>query len=187
MSHARCSEKAQLREKYRKIRLSLSESRRKEAARDCYHNLISHIPRSAKVLSFASKAEELDLWPLNDELLLQGRLYLPKVYVDHFSVYSVASKDTLIRSTYSILEPDPLCSPKAELAEMDIILVPGLCFDQHRHRIGYGKGHYDRMLHLLRETEHKAKIWGVGFKEQLLDEPFRAEPHDQPLDHVLLF
>lgn len=154
------SEKLALRDRYRKIRLSLSESRRKEAAKDGYHTLSSHIPPKAKVLSFASKAEEIDLWQLNDELLLQGRLYLPKVCTDHFSLYAVSSKEKLICSSYSILEPDPLCSYKAELADMDIILVPGLCFDQHRQRIGYGKGHYDRMLHLLRETEHKAKIWG---------------------------
>ena len=150
------------------------------------------LPETAIIILFLIYPAALKYFPLQakQKSSIFGLLMmscLPKVYVDHFSVYSVASKDTLIRSTYSILEPDPLCSPKAELAEMDIILVPGLCFDQHRHRIGYGKGHYDRMLHLLRETEHKAKIWGVGFKEQLLDEPFQAEPHDQPLDHVLLF
>lgn len=31
-------------------------------------------------------------------------------------------------------------------AEIDVVLVPLLCFDKSGHRVGYGKGMYDRLL-----------------------------------------
>lgn len=34
--------------------------------------------------------------------------------------------------------------------ELDMVLVPGLCFDREGQRVGYGKGFYDRFLEKVR-------------------------------------
>lgn len=50
----------------------------------------------------------------------------------------------LVRNAYGIPEPDgglPLMP-----AEMDLVFVPMLAFDKKGHRVGYGKGMYDRFL-----------------------------------------
>ena len=35
-------------------------------------------------------------------------------------------------------------------SEVDVVLVPGLAFDEGGHRVGYGRGFYDRFLALCR-------------------------------------
>jgi 5-formyltetrahydrofolate cyclo-ligase len=50
----------------------------------------------------------------------------------------------LARSSWGIDEPAH--DEFVEAAEIDMVLVPGLCFDRHGHRVGYGKGYYDRFL-----------------------------------------
>jgi 5-formyltetrahydrofolate cyclo-ligase len=42
--------------------------------------------------------------------------------------------------------PEPSDGEPAQPEEMDIVLVPLLCFDAGGHRVGYGKGYYDRFL-----------------------------------------
>lgn len=41
---------------------------------------------------------------------------------------------------------EPLTGASAEPASMDMVLVPLYCFDREGHRVGYGKGFYDRFL-----------------------------------------
>lgn len=71
-----------------------------------------------------------------------------------------------------ILEP---CDP----AECDLLIVPLLGFDRLCHRLGYGKGHYDRLLASLR-----APRVGVGFAAQELPR-IPADPWDVALDAVV--
>ena len=50
----------------------------------------------------------------------------------------------LIESVWQIYEPAG--NDTLETEKIDLVLVPLLCFDREGHRIGYGKGFYDRFL-----------------------------------------
>lgn len=50
---------------------------------------------------------------------------------------------------------------------LDLVVVPGLAFDAHGHRLGRGGGFYDRFLGRLRRT---AATVGLGFDVQITDE-----------------
>ncbi len=50
----------------------------------------------------------------------------------------------LVRNTWEIDEPSH--NEFVEPEQIDMVLVPGLCFDLPGHRVGYGKGFYDRFL-----------------------------------------
>jgi 5,10-methenyltetrahydrofolate synthetase len=41
---------------------------------------------------------------------------------------------------------EPVHDDRVDASEIDIVLVPLLCFDRCGHRVGYGKGYYDRLL-----------------------------------------
>ncbi|MBX3295149.1 MAG: 5-formyltetrahydrofolate cyclo-ligase [Acidobacteria bacterium] len=41
---------------------------------------------------------------------------------------------------------EPAGTEKADPEEIDLVIVPLLCFDESGHRVGYGKGYYDRFL-----------------------------------------
>ena len=65
--------------------------------------------------------------------------------------------------------------------KMDVIIVPGLAFDQQNYRLGYGGGYYDSFL-----AEHSnALSVGVCYPFQKVAEVPR-EVHDACLDLVLL-
>lgn len=50
----------------------------------------------------------------------------------------------LVKNAWDIHEP--LHHKTVEPGEIDMVLVPLLCFDTAGHRVGYGKGFYDRFL-----------------------------------------
>ncbi len=50
----------------------------------------------------------------------------------------------LVKNAWEIFEPEH--NEFVETGEIDIVLVPLLCFDRKFHRVGFGKGFYDRFL-----------------------------------------
>lgn len=54
----------------------------------------------------------------------------------------------LVKNVWDIYEPGH--NEYVEINEIDIVLVPMLCFDRQLHRVGFGKGFYDRFLSSLR-------------------------------------
>jgi len=54
----------------------------------------------------------------------------------------------LVRNAWDIDEPTH--DDHVETQSIDMVLVPGLCFDRIGHRVGYGKGFYDRFLRTCR-------------------------------------
>ncbi|WP_338777134.1 5-formyltetrahydrofolate cyclo-ligase [Metabacillus sp. FJAT-52054] len=48
---------------------------------------------------------------------------------------------------YGLQEPIPSKTDPVEKCDVDVMVVPGLCFDSRGYRIGYGGGYYDRYLH----------------------------------------
>lgn len=82
-------------------------------------------------------------------------------------------------SPWGVLQP----GPEARAVSPDVVLVPLVLADRKGTRIGHGQGHYDRALAHLREAGPVFTI-GIGWEEQLLDEPLPPDPWDIRLDAV---
>lgn len=160
-------------------RRSLSGVRRSEASLALWENLQGR----GSFLSFCSFQSEIDTSLLNAALASQGRLFLPRVEGDSLIAYQVTDPEKqLIRSSLGVLEPNPaLCSP-ISFSQLESILVPGLGFDRKFFRLGYGKGHYDRLLASI-----DLPSIGIGFKEQLIEEGLPNDPWDVPVQELRLF
>ena len=106
------------------------------------------LPAVGTVAFFASRDGELDTRPLDALLRRRGlRRVLPRIVDDDlvFCVVDVEAAHALPRDTFGI--PTPRAgSDVVAIADCDLIIVPGLGFDDAGGRIGYGRGFYDRAL-----------------------------------------
>ncbi|MBE3639904.1 5-formyltetrahydrofolate cyclo-ligase [Mangrovicoccus sp. HB182678] len=64
-----------------------------------------------------------------------------------------------------------------------VLVVPLLAFDRLGGRMGYGAGHYDRTLAMLR-ARGPVQAWGLAYAAQEFD-ALPQEPTDQPLDGIV--
>lgn len=102
--------------------------------------------------------KEIDTYPLADWLrteypgiqLVLSRSYLATGDMQH---YLWETDTRLIHNSLGIPEPEngKLVAP----AEIDLVFVPMLAFDERGHRVGYGKGMYDTFLQQCRDNVQK--------------------------------
>jgi 5-formyltetrahydrofolate cyclo-ligase len=72
----------------------------------------------------------------------------------------------------------------AAVVEPDVVLMPLAGFDRQRHRLGYGKGHYDKAIARLRAGGFAPQLIGLAFSVQEVPAiPF--ETHDIRLDAIV--
>jgi 5-formyltetrahydrofolate cyclo-ligase len=123
---------------------------------------------------------ELDIGRATAELKSLGKkLLLPRIGEDdvmRFVEFDDNSK--LEKHSIGFLQPD------ASAAEVlpDVIVCPGRAFDVNGHRVGFGKGYYDRAL--ARLVGKPPVTIGVCFGCQLYDD-VPHEDHDQVMTKVL--
>ena len=100
---------------------------------------------------------------LSSVLQLKKHLALPKVEDETKIIFSEVKdlENDLQVGTYKIKEPKNHCS---RVNKIDLVLVPGIAWDEHGHRLGYGKGHYDRYLVNLQSTSV-----GLAYDFQVLE------------------
>ena len=82
------------------------------------------------------------------------------------------------KNRYGILEPTQIVQSDLPL---DAVLVPGIVFSCSGHRIGFGKGYYDRFLRAVNGNPLKI---GLCYDWQLVDE-IPHEPHDVTMDLII--
>jgi 5-formyltetrahydrofolate cyclo-ligase len=136
---------------------------------------------SRVVLGYASFRQEVDTFPLLEEVLARGKeLVLPRVVRASRSLHLLRVKDLAadLRPGYQgILEPDPARCSSVDPGLIDLVLVPGVVFDRRGFRLGYGGGYYDRLLASL----PRAVRVGLAFSLQVVEE-LPVLPHDLPVD-----
>jgi len=81
---------------------------------------------------------------------------------------------------FGILEPKASC-PLVSPEEIDLIVVPGLAFDECCNRLGRGLGYYDRALKNLPQRTLKIAL---AFERQIVQR-IPVKPNDVPMDAVI--
>ena len=102
------------------------------------------------VMLYSALPSEIDMTEIINLALSQGkRVLLPRCIPDTplMNFHEVKSVTELTKGSFSIMEPSedaPVCVPTE--ADKAICIIPGVLFDPNGHRVGYGKGYYDRYL-----------------------------------------
>lgn len=133
------------------------------------------------VLAYASLKDEVDTRPLLDGLLAMGKeVVLPRVVDDeHMVVCRYRGADDLREGAFHIMEP--VGEEFTDYDRLDVAIIPGMAFDRAGHRLGRGRGYYDRFLRQLPQTTLRL---GMCFPFQLVDH-VPHEAHDIVMDIVL--
>ena len=88
--------------------------------------------------------------------------------------------ETLKVNKYGMLEPFTV---KNHIIP-DVILVPLIAFDSNNHRLGYGKGYYDKFLNKYLKQNKNILTIGVAFLFQKYDK-LPASKYDVKLKYIL--
>ena len=125
------------------------------------------------VMLYYGVGQEIATADLIQTLLDQGKtVCLPKCLPEHqMEARIIQSLDELEPDAYGIPAPKDAC-PVLEREKIDLILVPGLCFDSKGNRLGQGGGYYDRLLPQLRCPT------ALICREQLMSPEVPVEEHD---------
>jgi len=134
------------------------------------------------VLLFAPTQDEVNIWPLLERALGEGRLVALPRFAPQTASYTACRVQNLAEEIntgkFGIREPSAGCA-EVVLNRLDLTLVPGVAFDLHGRRLGRGKGFYDQLLAAVRGT-----TCGVAFEQQIVRE-VPVEPHDVHLNCIL--
>lgn len=109
------------------------------------------------------------------------RVLYPAVCGAHMVFRLVEGLNTLQEGAFGILEPCAIGTDH-QADEADLIVVPGVAFDLTGHRIGYGKGFYDRFLH---HPGRKAHLVGLCHDFQVIDNAIPGEQHDIRMEIIV--
>ncbi|MFM7667073.1 MAG: 5-formyltetrahydrofolate cyclo-ligase [Bacteroidota bacterium] len=154
--------KKELREKYKLLRLDLDQKTIDKLSQECFSVLFTNFDLKAKnigiFLPIKSKQEPNTFLLLSEFSTDTINYFAPKIdqYSDTMAFYSISSEKQIEFGPYEI--PEPSTTQKTALSNLDIILLPLLCFDIQGNRVGYGKGYYDKLLENAPEKTLKIGI-----------------------------
>ena len=131
------------------------------------------------IMAYYSLPDEVNTHALIDELVAEGKtVLLPRVVGDTvMELCRYSSEADLCEGAFHIQEP--VGQRFTDMSLIDTALVPGMAYDAQGHRLGRGKGYYDRLLAGL-----DCRKIGVCFDFQKVSE-VPVDVHDIPVDIVV--
>ncbi len=137
------------------------------------------------VAGYVSFGSEFDTAAFVAAVLASGkRLLLPRIdQTQRAMIFYVVTdlQENLLPGAWGIREPDPLRCSRADVDDVDLMLVPGLAFTTRCERLGYGGGFYDAAIEITRP--HALKV-AAAFSIQIVD-TLVVESHDRSVDVVV--
>lgn len=117
-------------------------------------------------------------WALDNDI----EVLLPRVTSASLMEWVRLTRDPFAPGAFGIPEPIGPAVPSAEVASLDLMLIPAAAVDRVGTRLGWGRGYFDRELaaiHTL-HRDNAPQLFAVVFEREIF-EALPAEPHDVPV------
>jgi len=139
---------------------------------------LSQLKKAKNILLYYPHKNEVDTRFIIRQLLRSKNfnLFLPKVVGTDLVPVKIKDLSALKKGYAGIMEPE---GGEISPEKIDIVVVPAVAFDREGHRLGYGKGYYDRFL----KKTGALKV-GVAYDFQIV-EKLPREQHDVPVDLII--
>lgn len=170
--------KSELRRFFLNLRREMEEGEIKQISDIIFERLIDLdlYKNSKSIFVYVALDKEIQTQKIIDHALKTGK----EVYVPHLSnkimtANKLESLDELVEGSFGIRTTPSEIS----ISNPDLSLVPGLSFDSHKNRLGYGGGYYDNFL-------KKADTISVGlFADIFKSVNIPVFDYDIKLDYIL--
>jgi 5-formyltetrahydrofolate cyclo-ligase len=168
-------------------RNSIPEEQRKEKSvliKEQLFNLEEYHKANNILFYVSTKSEVLTEDMIKESINKGKKVFVPitDITTKQLIISELHDFDTeLAPSTYGILEPKKIYHRIVSIDNIDMVIVPGIVFDLHGNRIGYGGGYYDRLLSSVAEDVY---VIGLCFECQLID-AIPAEWHDMLVKKII--
>jgi 5-formyltetrahydrofolate cyclo-ligase len=131
--------------------------------------------------SFRNEVNTMNL--IKDALSVGKKIGLPRTNTRTRSLtfYLVKDLADLSAGAYGIPEPNEDCK-LLPASEIDLIIMPGIAFDEAGRRIGFGGGYYDRFL---RQVPPVIKKIALAYEFQILKEKIPDLAKDAKIDKII--
>ena len=118
---------------------------------------------SKVVLAYWSLPDEVSTHKFIEKWSTHKIFLLPCIVGDELVLKKYTSPNDLVSDVrFGVGEPQGEIFSSEDV--IDLVLVPGMAFDKAGHRLGRGKGYYDRLL-----VRIKAHFIGIAYDFQILD------------------
>ena len=171
--------KDDLRRQIRQLKRQFTPQQLEELSLPIVARLRQRLNDVQTIVAYYPLSDEVDIRLLLDEWIAEGKtVFLPKVTGDDtMELRRYTGRDDIHEGAFHILEPEG--QPFADDVSIDVILVPGVAFDAEGHRLGRGRGYYDRFL-----SSFSSELIGVCFDFQKVEE-VPVDAFDIPVDEVI--
>ena len=179
------SDKATIRNRVTRLRDSIGEGERQAKDRTIIETIfgIAGFAEAETVLLYASFRSEVQTGKIIARTLKEGKTtVLPLVnrQEKRLSLRRIQRMEDLIIGYMGIPEPRSIAA-EVDLKNIDCVLVPGVAYDLHCFRIGYGGGYYDR---LLGGGSPRPFLLAPAYEEQIVDD-IPVDEHDVRMDMIV--
>lgn len=120
------------------------------------------------------RQNEVNTWPIiqrlrRDYQRIRIAVSATDMATNRLLHYLLTPSTPLAENRWGVPEPTGDDLLRINSLEIDLVLIPLLVFDRHGHRVGYGKGYYDRFLATCRPDCLKIGLSLFGPVEQIDD------------------
>ena len=155
---------------------TLSDADRAQLERSLAEHLTSLFAGVAVVGGYCPLGSEISPLPATEEARAVGAIVAYPCFPHPAKPFRFLAGDPLEPGPFGIMQP----AKRHPAVEPELVLVPLIAIDGAGTRLGRGKGHYDRALTRLKKSG--ARLIGVGWQMQRLQERIPADQWDVPLD-----
>ena len=155
---------------------TLSDADRALLERRLAERLTSLFAGVAVVGGYCPMGSEISPVPAMEEARAVGAIAGYPCFPNPAKPFRFLAGDPLEPGPFGMMQP----AKRHPVVEPDLVLVPLVAIDSQGTRLGRGKGHYDRALVSLKKRG--ARLIGIGWAMQRLEEIIPADAWDVPLD-----
>lgn len=178
--------KDELRKELIKKRSELDKEKKDAASREICDKIgnLPYFISSKNILIYISMKNEVDLKYLYETYGKIKKFYCPVCTTKENMTYvRLESYENLVESTRfkGLYEPKLAKMVENTVERLDLVIVPGVAFDMHKNRLGYGAGYYDRFFAKL---SYKPIKLGTCYSFQLIGDIPSFE-NDVSMDYII--